>query len=189
MMTNKKSPKPLLRNLKSSRTNSEARAPLSEFFRSKEFLAIEAKRKASFLARKGCDLLSSPNDFAAECSLFALEYPEKTESEIIAAVVQRALQSRSKSAMSTIFIDQDVAEGETKFEIVQPDATEIEEWRAASDDEIETLRQRICAKRGVTDRCARQIFQRTEKKVKQADIDDLFGRDSYRRAIQCGDVA
>ena len=114
-MSNKKSPKPLLGKLACYESTAEARAPLAEFFSSQVFLKGEAKRKASFFARKGCDLLSSPIDFAAECSLFALEHPEKNAGEIIAAVVNQALQGRSQSAIASIFLDSEPRDGEWVF--------------------------------------------------------------------------
>ena len=182
-MTNEKSPKPLLKTPATYETTARAVAPLAEFFSSKEFLTGEATRKASFFGRKGCDLLCSPQDFASECSFSALEHPEKNAIEIVALVVTQALQGRSRSAIASVRLDREVREGESEVQIEAKETEEIEEWRKASDDEIETLRQRIRAKKNVTDRCARQIIQRTTGKVERADQDDLFGRDSYRGAL------
>lgn len=184
-MTNKKSPKPLLKTPATLKTTADASAPLplAAFFLSKKFLDGEASRKARFFGRKGCDLLCSAEDFSSACLAATVEHPGKSATEIIAIVVNHALQGRSRSAIATIFIDREAKEGETKLDIEQPEADELEEWRSATDDEIETLRQRIREGRNVTDRCARQILQKTTGKVERADTDDLFGRDSYRGAL------
>jgi organic radical activating enzyme len=157
-MSDKKSPKPLLGKIACYESTAEARAPLAEFFSSKEFLRGEAKRKASFFARKGCDLLCSAEDFAAQCSFSSLEHPEKNESEIIALVVTQALQGRSRSAIATIFLDLEPREGEAKFEIEANEPAEIEQWRLASDDQLTS-------------------------QVEHAEANDLFGRESVSQAI------
>lgn len=147
-----------------------------------------ARSKAAFLARSGCDLLSSADDFKAECALQSLENPELDASKIIAIVVNRALQSRSQSAIATVFLDRDLREGEKEVQIEAPKVEEIEEWRVAPEDQIEGLRQKIIDSLLVTDRRARQILNRLAGQVDQAGKNDLFGRELLAAAALEGRV-
>ena len=162
-------------------------AMLSIAFISGQFNGV-ARSKASFFERSGCDLLSSSEDFLADCALAALEFPEKNHAQIVAAVTKKSIQSRAKSAISRVRIDKENEDGDA-IEIEAPEAGCIDDYRLLNSDiegEIDTIRARIKSEKNLTDRAVRYRLASAAERAATADQDDFFGRASYAAALKKG---
>ena len=162
-------------------------AMLSIAFISGQFNKV-ARSKAAFFERSGCDLLSSQEDFLADCALAALEFPQKNHAQIVAAVVKKSIQSRAKSAISRIRIDKENKYGDA-IEIEAPEADCIDDYRllaANEEGEIDTIRDRLKGEKNLTDRAVRYRLARAAQRAETADEDDFFGRKSYAVALKKG---
>lgn len=162
-------------------------AMLSIAFISGEFNKV-ARSKAAFFERSGCDLLSSSEDFLADCALAALEFPEKNHAQIVAIVTKKATQSRAKSAIARARIDVENEDG-SAIEIVAPEAGLTDDYRLLDDETeggIDTIRARIKGEKNITDRAARYRLANAAERAESADEDDLFGRASYAAALKNG---
>ena len=162
-------------------------AMLSIAFISGQFNKV-ARSKASFFERSGCDLLSSVEDFLADCALAALEFPARNQSQIVALVTKKAKQSRAKSAICRTRIDKENEDG-SAIEIEAPEADCIDDYRllaANEEGEIDTIRDRIKGKKNLTDRAVRYRLARAAERAETADETDFFGRESYAAALKNG---
>ena len=160
---------------------------LSIAFISGQFNKV-ARSKASFFERSGCDLLSSSEDFLADCALAALEFPEKNHSQIVAGVTKKAIQSRAKSAICRVRIDKENDDNDA-IEIEAPEASSIDDYRlldAEVEGEIDTIRTRIQAEKNLTDRAVRYRLAHAAQRAETADQDDFFGRAGYAAALKPG---
>lgn len=167
--------------------NAQHGAMLSLAFISGQFDRV-ARSKVAFFERAGCDLLSSSEDFLADCALAALEFPDKNHSQIVAIVTKKATQSRAKSAICRTRIDKE-NEDDNAIEIIAPEASNIDDYRllaAEVEGEIDTIRARIKSEKNLTDRAARYRLARAAERAETADQDDFFGRSSYAAAIKRG---
>lgn len=146
------------------------------------------RSKAAFFERSGCDLLSSTEDFLADCALYALEFPEKNHSQIVAIVTKKSVQSRSKSAIGRVRIDKENDDGGA-IEIEAPESIELSDFRlldAETEGGIDTIRTRIQSEKNITDRAVRYRLAKAAEAAKNADRDDLFGRASFAVALKTG---
>ena len=162
-------------------------AMLSIAFISGQFNKV-ARSKAAFFERSGCDLLSSSDDFLADCALAALEFPEKNHSQIVAVVTKKAKQSRAKSAICRTRIDEESDDGGA-IEIEAPESASIDDYRLLDSDiegEIDTIRDRIKGAKNLTDRAVRYRLARAAERAETADETDFFGRESYAAALKKG---
>lgn len=162
-------------------------AMLSIAFISGQFNKV-ARSKAAFFERSGCDLLSSQEDFLADCALAALEFPEKNHAQIVAVVVKKSIQSRAKSAICRTRIDEESDDGGA-IEIEAPEQDYIEDYRLLDEEvegEIDSIRLRFQSEKNLTDRAARYRLARAAERAERADTDDFFGRESYAAALKKG---
>ena len=178
-----------MRSVQSFTTNASALhgAMLSIAFISGQFNGV-ARSKSAFFDRSGCDLLSSSEDFLADCALAALEFPEKNHAQIVAVITNKALQSRAKSAICRTRLDRENDDGDA-IEIEAPEADCVDDYRlldAETEGEIDTIRARIGGKKNLTDRAVRYRLARAAKRAERADQDDLFGCASYAAALKLG---
>lgn len=168
-----------------SSANAMHGAMLSIAFISGAFNKV-ARSKAAFFERSGCDLLSSTEDFLADCALAAIEHPDKNHAQIVAVVTRKATQSRSKSAIGRVRIDKENEDGGA-IEIEASESTDISEFRlldAVEEGGIDTIRARIKAEKNLTDRAVRYRLAAACKQAETADQTDLFGRASYAAALK-----
>lgn len=159
---------------------------LSIAFISGQFNKV-ARSKAAFFERSGCDLLSSSEDFLADCALAAIEFPEKNHSQIVAAVTKKAKQSRAKSAIARVRLD--AQNDDAAIDIEAQEADSIAVYRLLDSDiegEIDTIRDRIRADGNVTDRAILYRLARAAECAATADETDFFGRAGYAQALQKG---
>ena len=162
-------------------------AMLSIAFISGQFNKV-ARSKADFFERSGCDLLSSSEDFLADCALAALEFTDKNHAQIVAVVTKKAIQSRAKSAISRVRIDKANEDGDA-IEIEALEASCIDDYRMLDEETeggIDTIRGRIKGEKNLTDRAVRYRLARAAKRAETADETDLFGRASYAAALKKG---
>lgn len=165
-------------------------AMLSIAFISGQFDKV-ARSKAAFFERSGCDLLSSSEDFLADCALVALEFPARNQSQIVAIVTKKATQSRAKSAIGRTRLDKENEDG-SAIEIEAPEAGCIDDYRLLNSDiegEIDTIRARIKSENNLTDRAVRYRLASAAERAATADETDLFGRESYAAALKKGAAA
>ena len=165
-------------------------AMLSIAFISGKFNNV-ARSKAAFFERSGCDLLSSTEDFLADCALAALEFPERNQAAIVAIVTKKATQSRAKSAISRVRIDKENEDGDA-IEIEAPEAYFIDDYRLLDEETeggIDTIRSRLKGAKNLTDRAVRYRLTRAARRAETADETDFFGRASYAQALQGGGAA
>lgn len=161
-------------------------AMLSIAFISGQFNKV-ARSKAAFFERSGCDLLSSSEDFLADCALAALEFPEKNHSQIVAVVTKKAKQSRAKNAIARVRLD--AQNDDAAIEIEAQEADSIAVYRLLVEEqegEIDTIRARIKGKKNLTDRAVRYRLARAAQRAATADETDFFGRESYAAALKKG---
>lgn len=178
-----------MRSIQTATTNASAMhgAMLSIAFISGQFNGV-ARSKAAFFERSGCDLLSSSEDFLADCALAALEFPDKNHAQIVAVVTKKATQSRAKSAIGRTRLDKENEDG-SAIEIEAPEADCVDVYRLLDDEqegEIDTIRLRIQSEKNLTDRAVRYRLASAAERAETADQDDFFGRSSYAAALKKG---
>ena len=92
-----------------------------------------AESKAAFFARAGADLLSTHEDFLQACAIAALEFPARNSSQIVAIVTNKGKQSRAKSAICRVRIDEESDDGGA-IEIEAPESASIDDYRLQQAD-------------------------------------------------------
>lgn len=119
---------------------------------------------------------SSSEDVAADACLLALEQPDLNTANLIAILVNRAKQSRSRSIVCTKSMSTHLdGHDSIVFDLAAPEPEELERWRTAEINiDIDTLRACVRKTGGFGDRRARQVINTAIEKL-ESEQPDLFG--------------